>query len=573
MRNITVKDILASEGMKGSKIVAGIAGLYREVRAVTVTEVPDIGDWLHGADFVHTSAWFMREKPDDREIGEWAKGLIQHGASALGIQTQHFITKIPQIIIDIGNEMDFPVIELPPHATQASINEVIMNLIMDYQAEILRRTQKAMNCLMETMLNGRGLKDVAEILAKLIGNPVVIENATFKLLANAFTTEESRELLITRRSEESLTFLRERYGHMKLENIEGQSKKMSREMYMSKLELKTENNSCLQITLPILVSGYLYGFLSVLELESPLSEADFAILDQSNTLIAMELYKQTFSFIAEERCRQDFLSLLLDEKQNSEEVIQQSARMLGFNYKKPSLAIIVKFYWTKTRDQIAAHIMDQDVTQTVIETLSQTDPNVFVAGRNGDIVVFYHPGPDEQSRSVCGRIQNMIEPMLYVEDLVIGIGRISNDLFSLKASYDSASKAVWIAEKFAIGKIVDYRDLGFLRFLAVDIRNDLKALQFCDDVMGRLIEFDKKHHNGLPETLYMFLERNCSYKETAQMMHMHVHTVQYRLKKIREMLFVDLGTMEGRVNLWIALKIYQCLKNNEGVVNGFRPGK
>ncbi|HBE79397.1 MAG TPA: hypothetical protein DDW65_16730, partial [Firmicutes bacterium] len=100
------------------------------------------------------------------------------------------------------------------------------------------------------------------------------------------------------------------------------------------------------------------GYLSVLELERKLSEADFAILDQSNALIAMELYKQTFSFIAEERCRNEFLSLLLDDKQDNVQMISQCAHILGFNYKKPTLAIIGKFHWTKVTDQIAAHIID-----------------------------------------------------------------------------------------------------------------------------------------------------------------------------------------------------------------------
>lgn len=564
MRNITVKDIMALENMKGSKVVAGVAGLYREVQAVTVGEILDIGNCLHGGDFVHTTAWFMREMPDDTEIGQWTREIIGHGAAALGIMTKRYITAIPQAIIDIGNEMNFPIIELPFHLTQAMVNKEIINLITNYQTDILRRTQNALNYLMETMLNGQGLKNVAEILAKLIGTPVVIESATFKLLATAVTSEQSLEFIIARRKEEFLSFLRKRYSHIRLENIEGKSQKMLRDMYMEKLELSTETSSCFQITLPVLVKGNLYGYLSVLELGNQLSESDFAILDQSNALIAMELYKQTFSFIAEERCRNEFLSLLLDDKQDNVQMISQCAHILGFNYKKPSLAIIFKFYWTKVTDLIAAHIIDQDVAQTITEILSQTDPDVFVVGRNRELVIFYHPVHDEQGRKVCQRIRKAVEPIYYVADMAIGIGRIANSLLSLRSSYEAASKAIWIAEKYAIpDKIVDYRDLGFFRFLATDIATNTEALQFCHDVMGKLIEFDKKHHNDLQATLYMFLEQNCSYINTAKMMHMHVHTVQYRIKKIKKMLFVDLDQMEGRTNLWMALKIYKYFKNPE----------
>ena len=43
--------------------------------------------------------------------------------------------------------------------------------------------------------------------------------------------------------------------------------------------------------------------------------------------------------------------------------------MLGLNYKKACLAIIIKLYWIKMADQIAAHIIDEDVAQTITEIL------------------------------------------------------------------------------------------------------------------------------------------------------------------------------------------------------------
>jgi len=581
---ITVKDILTSEGMKGSKVVAGKAGLNREVQAVAIGEIPDIGKWLHGGDFVHTTAWFMREGTNESEIGEWTRELVRNGAAALGIKTKRFITEIPQIIIDIGNEFDFAIIELPSHATQASVNEGIMNLIMDYQAEILIRSQNALECLMETMLNGYDLRNVADILTKLIGNPVVIESATFKLLAATATAEESQELLVVRRSEEFLAKLKKRYSNIKLENIEGTNKKTLRDMYMSKMELKTESSSCMQITLPVLVTGKLYGFLSVLEFENKLTEPEFAILDQSNMLIALELYKQKISFMAEERCRSEFLSLLLDGENGNGQIIKQSAEILGFNYRKPSLAIIVKLRWVKAKvdsRQIVVCFMEQDVTQIVIEILSRTDPNVFVVGRNEDMVIFYHPQSansdsktDEKGWNVCKRIQDTIESMFNNMDIVIGMGRISNDLGSLRDSYEEACKAIWIAEKFCANcKILDYRDLGYFRLLESEVRDEKKALQYCYDVMGKLIEFDKKDQHDLIETLYMFLEKNCSYLEVAKLMHIHVHTVQYRLKKVKKMLFIDFDKMEGRVNLWLALKIYKYLKSQEGIPDEIEPGR
>lgn len=510
MGGSTVRDVLKVESLKGSKVVAGIVGLDREVQAVNIGEILDIANWLHGGDFVHTTASFM-QKSESGEIGEWTRRLVNSGAAALAIKTKRYIDEIPQIIIDIGNELDFPIIELPAHATQASINEDIMKLIMDYQAENLRRILEAQNYLMEAMLKGQGLKDVANMLTKLIGNPVLIESIDFKLLAAASTTEESRKLLKVRRSEEVLAGLKEKFSDISYDI--NKNNNMLNVIDMSQVELQAENSHCMQTILPILVSGKLCGFLTVFDLENKLGELDFSILRQSCLIIALELFRHEVSFAAEERARSEFLALFLGERKVNGQTIEENAEILGFEFRKPALAVIVKFCLPKAKSKLCngtGFIVTRDMTQAVIEILSQTDDNVFVVGRNEDIVVFYHPQGsvgdpkvDERIWNLCKKIEATIKSKFIAVDTVIGMGRISDNLLDLKNSYDEAEKAILIAKKFHLNQtILDYRNLGYFRFLEAEVRDEKNGLQYCHDVLGKLIEYDELNQNDLIETLY-----------------------------------------------------------------------
>ncbi|WP_268794128.1 helix-turn-helix domain-containing protein [Selenihalanaerobacter shriftii] len=61
------------------------------------------------------------------------------------------------------------------------------------------------------------------------------------------------------------------------------------------------------------------------------------------------------------------------------------------------------------------------------------------------------------------------------------------------------------------------------------------------------------------ETLGSFLEEGGSIQKAAERLHIHPNTMSYRIKRIQDILNVNLQDFEVKLNLAIAYKIYKFI--------------
>lgn len=77
---------------------------------------------------------------------------------------------------------------------------------------------------------------------------------------------------------------------------------------------------------------------------------------------------------------------------------------------------------------------------------------------------------------------------------------------------------------------------------------------FARQVLGRVLEYDERNDTGLRETLEVFLNCSGSWNRTAELLHVHVNTVRYRIGRVAELTGKDLSTLEDRVDIFLALR-------------------
>jgi DNA-binding PucR family transcriptional regulator len=78
---------------------------------------------------------------------------------------------------------------------------------------------------------------------------------------------------------------------------------------------------------------------------------------------------------------------------------------------------------------------------------------------------------------------------------------------------------------------------------------------FTDVALRPVIEHDKRYNSQLLATLTAFLDCDGSWVRTAELTHLHLNTVRYRIGRIEELTGRDLGTTADRVDLYLALKL------------------
>ncbi|MBW8480761.1 helix-turn-helix domain-containing protein [Actinomadura sp. PM05-2] len=73
-------------------------------------------------------------------------------------------------------------------------------------------------------------------------------------------------------------------------------------------------------------------------------------------------------------------------------------------------------------------------------------------------------------------------------------------------------------------------------------------------LLGPLEDYDAGRHADLVHTLEVFLACSGSWSRTASRLHVHVNTLRYRIRRIEELTGRDLGTLEDRVDFFLALR-------------------
>lgn len=141
-----------------------------------------------------------------------------------------------------------------------------------------------------------------------------------------------------------------------------------------------------------------------------------------------------------------------------------------------------------------------------------------------------------------------------------GVGR-KYPLAELHKSYQEALIALNLSKLTGKKNFVEhFLDLGVFTLICYQDTNLLK--RFCDKYLGKLLEYDRLHNNELMPSLRVFFDANLNVKKAAQKMYVHTNTLKYRLKKIEELTGMRLQRIEERVNLFVALKLYDVLVAN-----------
>jgi len=101
---------------------------------------------------------------------------------------------------------------------------------------------------------------------------------------------------------------------------------------------------------------------------------------------------------------------------------------------------------------------------------------------------------------------------------------------------------------------------GRLKELVRHFEDRGMAVEFCDYVLGTLVDHDRAHNSDLLHTLRVYLRCNCNAVEAADRLFLHRNSLSYRLQRIEDVLKVDLKDPHIRLALGLALEFAELLQ-------------
>lgn len=560
--SVHVTDLLKLPAFKLAHTCAGVRGLSREVKYIDVLESPDIENLTKPHVLYLTSGFAFYNNAVFQE--SIIARLAATGAAGLVFEHGRYLSALPSVMLEEANRICLPIIELPMGASFTDIIREGMEMIISRKETAWRRSQEAQKQLATVAASGGDLRQIAQTLANLVCNTVIIADDKFALLSFAFWDKAPHKH--KRQAYAGNTLDQYLYNLLKTGFVDKirQEKKIARAEVLFSMQGKQA-----WAIVPVSINGENLGFIAVLEDYNKLQEADWEALEQAAGVTAVPLYRK----IAEEdvlrRQRHDFLlKILLDPNPSKPEVRQQADRL---NLSINNRTILLQIAFVNLEQYCHRHytaspgennMLKSQLLDLLVAQLTAKHKDLLAVGHEEQIAVLC-PAEELHSRPcVQAKIDQITQnfssfaPELHC---AIGVSRVCESYQYLSVAYKEAREALKIGCTLdANGGVFFYTDLGAYQIL-LPLQGSAQLADYYQAMLGPLNKVDAATRQDYIKTLETYFRTNANIYKTAQNLYLHRNTVKYRLERIEEILNIDLDEPEARFNVQLALKIRHLL--------------
>lgn len=313
---ITVRELLELDVMKEAKVLAGKDGIENKITKMNVMEVPDIVNWVEAGEFLLTTAYSMKDNL--KELSELIVKLNEKGLAGLGIKTKRYIKDIPENVLEIANELGFPLIEIPYEISYSTLIAHALTEIINNQTNILYKIDNIHNKLLNVMLNNGGLKEIAEALYDSIDkNSMAIRDYLFE--TNVIMCEDCKKEYIERILDEET-------------NRRRKDKDKAIEPSLSKRAIDVFGEEKVnRIIIPIYTSDKDYGCIYIWEDKKPITPVELTVIEASTPIVALDLYKKISIFEIQSKHKIEFFEDLLSNEESRHKKALEIAPYFDFD--------------------------------------------------------------------------------------------------------------------------------------------------------------------------------------------------------------------------------------------------
>jgi len=543
---ITVEETLKLPAFKGAKLVSGDKGKNNIVKYVDVIEAPDAEKWVKEGGMLLTTSFAI--KNDIKAQENLIIKLANVKVAALCIKPGRFINRIPEKVITTAEKLNFPIIELPLEVPYVNIINQILSHILNKKALVLEAINKIHNSLTDIVLQGEGIQSICSKLCELTRYPIAIFRSNNRMIAFS----DKQEKICGLKSQSQLIKEFERFNRTnssttKIFEIQGES----------------------FIVTPIVIEKEIYGFLVMFGYNPSADELYIKTLEQGSIVVALEFLKEKNIQEIKKRMMKDLVNDLLEGNGSNPDVLKERGRYFDWNLNEGRQVIIVdveKFntYYKEEKQNVKnIHKFKNFFLDTVKITIRKVDYKAIVTDKNNRVVVLINiPTGYKKSlnsvylytKEIASNIQQEVTLKFNGIKINIGIGRYYENIENLPNSYREALEAIYLGKKIVgSGKVIHFNDLGIYKIL-LDISDKNQLKDFALNYLRTLIKQDEQHGTELMATLEAYLRNDKKIYKTAKELFVHRNTVRYRIKKISDILGIDMGDSEILFNIYFSYK-------------------
>lgn len=496
-------------------VPGGEVDLEREVLWLHNTELPDPSPYIRESELVLTNGlWIDQVAPAD-----FVQLLRRARAAGLVFGLTAQIPDVPPAVEQACRDNGLPLLSLPIEVPFTAVTEAAARIQAGHRQAALHDTIRRGNALAMSLTRGGGADGVLRVLRRDHSVPLVVADRSGRQLATAGAELSSEQL-----------------------SAVGEA--LCTPTPRPEVDLPGIGPSAV-----FLVKGAIGEADAGLVCLRPLDQLDGTqrgALDQAALFLSLELAKQQAVQAIETRFSGELLEMILSGSARSHE-IPDRLRAFGIDPQR-RLAILT----------IAFMADGEDVTrgpELVEDFFASSGIRALLAAGSQDIVAVFGWDDDQPAlRELASRLSHDVARRR--EDLwvVVGVGDLAEDATKLKEPLARSRTTCAVLRRRRTGPTVAlFAEVGtHSMLLALHDRETLR--RFADDVLGPIREQDRQAGAELERTMRAFLANDGQWSVTAEELFIHVNTLRNRLQRISEISGRDLGRLDERVNLFLAIE-------------------
>lgn len=539
---ITVRDLLSVEFFRDFRVIAGRAGLNREIQGVTVADAPDGYRWKSEKELCFTSGYVFSNNPD------FINGIFQgeNQLSALVIKRGRYLEEIPEYIVQLSDEHQVPLITMPYGIPwMEAINQVYVAVInhaiqlfgvnsqslpyrpqaLDYKEQKIQKILRAVETDME----------FPALLYDLFDNKSYYSSDHFSEITENCQLQESDYW------EPSVPHSR----HTLCDSILMTRYRLLRGEAQGQPRISW-------ITIPIMVGGAPQAYFCVMESRRFLDFCDeysmriayLALLSIYEQIVALrDSYNVGF---------EQLVHLALEGKEEDSHRLHYQANQQGISLEEPYIYAVFQHDHKNFDIRTKRNAVMDLFLHCGMETKGRM---AFLSGKEGVIFFRTRGRIDQEKKQIAGilrEFQSKMSRKFEGMNWSFAVCYEPKRLSEIRACIEKGQKTLKIGRiAFPEKEVLDYDDLGILTWLDIP-DEELKTL--LED-FNTLMNAEKNRE--LLHTLKVYLENNMNYSLTAEKLYVNINTIRRRIEKVNELVDVDWNNYYTRTKIGLMLQFMQ----------------
>jgi len=551
---VTLRDVLKLDVLRQARaeVAVGTEELDRPVRWVHIGEAPDIARFLKGGELLLTGGMGIGEEPGGQR--RYVRELARVGAVGLVVELGRVFRELPAALVEEGRRQRFPIVALHRRIRYVDVTERVHAAIISRQYDLLRKAETASRDFTALVLRGASLKSILERLAEIAANPVVLEDASHRIVDFASHGASIATLLDAW----------DTHARVEHEARDEQGVRM----------VERPKPRCAWI--PVSLHDELWGYVHLLEFDSPLDDADRLALDRGAAALGLALLSDREAVSLVNDARDALVIDILEGNYRSIEDVFRRARALDADIEGKELgvlAVISRHAAAPDPEWEPGHRERIRVRNAFIEAMRTAIIGAGCSGLSGLhrdrllALVGLPKGRDFHTamNDIARRFLLSLTKRLSSAEAAVGASSRAN-IMALRTAFEEAIEAARYGLAVSNGSDVFHFDqLGIHRLLIL-LADSPELPRFVESELGPLFHHDAHRSNRLLPTLRAYLEAGAHKAEAARRLHVERRSLYNRLERIRRLLGRDLDDPDVFARLLLALRARDLLQRGSGRV-------